>query len=63
MKIVQYEESATWKKYNVEIVQYKKMQREKITAQKNAAWDWCSMTKVQHEKSATRKKCSMKRVQ
>ena len=24
MKIVQYDESATWKKYNVEIVQHKK---------------------------------------
>ena len=62
MKIVQYEENALWKRYNVELKQHKKLQYEKINAQKSARWKRCSMKKVQHEKSATRKKFNMKRV-
>ena len=43
MKIVQYEESATWKnsntkKCNMEIVKHKKKQIQKITTQKSATW-------------------------
>ena len=34
-------------------VQQKKVQHEEITTQKSATWKWCSMKKVEHEKSAT----------
>ena len=47
---MQYEERATWKRYNAEIVQSKKLQHEKITIQKSATWKRGSM---KHEKSAT----------
>ena len=31
----------------------KKVEHENITAQKCATWKWCSVKKVQHEKSTT----------
>ena len=45
---MQYEQSATWKKYNMEIMQHKKDYNTK-----KATWKWCSMKKFQHKKSVT----------
>ena len=45
--------SATWNSaIHKNSATRKKVQHEKITIQKSATWKWCSMKKVQHEKSA-----------
>ena len=58
MKIVQYEESATWRRYNLKIVQHKKVQHGKIATEKSATWKRCNM-----KKSVTWKECNTKKVQ
>ena len=47
------ENSATWKRCNMEKVQH----------EKSAIWKMCNMEKVQHEKSATWKKCDMEKIE
>ena len=48
MKIMQYEQSATWKQHNMEIVLHKKDYNTK-----KPTWKWCSMEKFQYKKSVT----------
>ena len=63
-KKLQHAKSATGEEFKIKTLQrvkvqhqieqnIKRVQHKNITIQKSAAWDWCSMKKVQHEKSAS----------